>query len=388
MQMPWSGAPRGAWLVALTVVAVATGCSGSSGSEERVIFSEGRTLHLARFDSGLVEIDLAQIPGDGLLEGHTIFSVMKHPTKPWLYVSSFNECQNDSDWCWGNARIDRFVAQKDRFTYAGLAFKYDASATLATCASEDWGYVGQVGACAPVNGVFSANGSRLYVQEDDNDVLDVFEVRSDGGLTLLSEGGDLDQHGMAMDPSGVSTYLYNGSNVLTVGGDAGVNVTYGSGGNDTTFLHAQPTDLLLTTDGTSGVAIYSLANPAAPAVVGAALGIGSNRSRAVAVTPARDRLVAVGRDTVATVAFDGAGLTLEDTFDPSNGTTVVIENRNVALFDGGRRAAVAWFTASSNPSAVSGGVAVYGIGAAGEISTLANVALSRSSRALTVLELE
>jgi hypothetical protein len=381
------GALRGAWLAAAAALAAsAIGCSSGAKSEpeQRVVFAEGPTLHLSRFDGQrLVQLDSASIPATGLLDGHAIFGIMRHPTLPFLYVSSFNDCYAGAAWCWGNARIDRFRIGKDSVEYDGLAFAYDATATAAVCALDDWGYTGQVGGCAPVNGVFSADGTRLYVKEDDNDTLDIFRVGAGGALSLAFEGESTSLHGMAVHPT--QPYVYNGSSVLDVTGDEATAVVPGVGGNSTTFVDvAGGDDLLLTTEDTSSVAIYGLADPAAPAQIDV-LALGSSKARAVVMDEARQRLVAVGQNAVATVAFDGAALVLEDSVTLTEASNV--ENRSVALLDA-THAAVSWFQKSTaSPSGFIGGVTVYAIAADGTLTAGETVAVDRSARVVQAMTL-
>lgn len=377
-----------ALLAGILLIALA-GCGGSSSSssEERVVYADGITLHLARFDgTTLVDIDTASIPSAGLLDGHAIFGMVKHPTKQLLYVTSENDCFADVAWCWGNARIDRFSVGKGSISYDGPAFLYDDTATLASCAAKLSEYEGQVGYCAPVNAVFSLGGSRLYVQDDDNDVLQIFEVNADNTLTMLDEGADTDLHGLAMSPT--QPYVYNGTSVLGVDGDAASVVLGGSGGNDTLVV-SPPTgdDVLVTTLSTSGIGVYSLADPAAPSEIDT-LSIGSNRARAFAVNAALTGAIVVGRDTVSTVGFDGTTLLAGDTVDLSGGAEYV-ENRSVAVLADEAHALVSWFQVSeANASGWIGGVSVYTVDDAGALTPGATVALDRASRVVRVMKLK
>lgn len=394
------------WVTLLTF----TGCHHGGGgavppapdSGERIVFSDGTRVHLATFDgAGLTTVSTAEIPTEGLLAGHTIFGMVKHPTKPWLYVTSFNECQTGDDWCYGNARIDRFAVTRDAITWAGLAYDY-RGATLPSCAAEDFGYPGQSGACAPVNGTFSADGTRLYVQEDSADPaapwdhpLEIFEVDPEGALTMLSDGGNTSLHGVAMDPTGAGTYVYNGTNVLAVDGDVVTTVTPTVlGGNSTRYIPTAGADLLLTTfapDASGiwdGFGMYSLADPADPQPVSSVstVVVGGNRARAVALDGAMRHAVVVGRNSVKTYGWDGNAFTPQASFDPYAGTT--IENRELALISGDTCAAVSFFVKNrATPSGFSGGVSVYGIDASGGISPLRTLRLPGSSGVVLSLKL-
>jgi hypothetical protein len=365
----------------LGLALLAGGCADYAPAN-RIVYAEGTTVHLARLEGdSLVEITSASLPPQGLLGGHTIFGLMKHPRKPWLYVSSFNECGQDDNWCWGNARIDLFEVGGSELAHLGPVFVYDATvAVVARCAAVDFGYPGQVGACAPVNGSFSADGSRLYVQDDDYDVLDIFAVGEDGVLSILWEGGEDEMrlHGVARHPT--LPYVYNGSTVLDVTGDQTSTVISGQGGNDTALAGG---GLLVTTLETSTVALFSLADPAAPLRVDSVV-LSSNEVRSVDIDGARGRLVAVGRDRVTTFTFDGADLAEADvlTYDgPSP-----MEFRSVAMLEGGDRAAAAWFMASAgSPGGYLGGVTLFGIAADGTLTAGNTLLVPRAARALITL---
>src|SRR5690606_4931490 len=123
----------------------------------------------------------------GLLDGQQIFNVIAHPSQPWLYTASMNECQEQASWCWGNARIDRFVVGANSITHAGAAFVHDASQVDIPCAqyAVDPAFVGQVGYCAPVGMAFNTDATRLYVDDDEDDVVHIFSVNAAGNLTFL-----------------------------------------------------------------------------------------------------------------------------------------------------------------------------------------------------------
>jgi hypothetical protein len=172
----------------------AAACGGSGGDKpyegEMFVVSSGRSLHLFGIVEGqTTELSAAELPSEGLLDGHGIFGIIRHPSEPWFYTTSFNDCRDNDYWCWGNARIDRFLVEKATITHLDQVFAYDASVELSTCAQEDWGYDGQVGACAPVNGVFSVDGTRLFMNDDSDDVFQIFSVdASTGALDMLFEG--------------------------------------------------------------------------------------------------------------------------------------------------------------------------------------------------------
>ncbi|HLU83468.1 MAG TPA: hypothetical protein VKZ43_08705, partial [Trueperaceae bacterium] len=93
------------------------------------VVSEGLTLHLVYVEDGaLVAAGSASLPAAGLLPEHAIFNVIKHPSQPWLYAASMNDCGVAHAACWGNGRIDRFVIENDSLRHDGAAFLYDLDA--------------------------------------------------------------------------------------------------------------------------------------------------------------------------------------------------------------------------------------------------------------------
>lgn len=345
------------------------------------VISEGRTLHLVRIENGaIVEVASASIPGAGLLDGHQIFNVIAHPTQPWLYTASMNECQEGVSWCWGNARIDRFVVGDTTLTHAGAAFVHDASHVNIPCTqyAVDPAYVGQVGYCAPVGMAFNADASRLYVDDDEDDVLHIFSVNAAGNLTFLDEGASTEAHGLALDPT--ETYLYNGSNVVSVAGDVATEVFDGTGGNATALVTLAGGPGLITTEWTNGVAIYDLADPEAPALVDL-YDFGTSRdARDLAFNASLSRILTVGRDAVHSLSFDGATLSLDDTYVPPGAQ--LTEYRGVARVDGGM-ALTSWFV--NDAGTISGGADLFSVAANGTLALLDSVDYANEARVVFAL---
>jgi len=389
--MPVTSCPRPLAALAVAILALSSACgsSGSSDPVERVVVADGYGLRLASVTTtGLAAIASATIPSAGLLEGHNIFGILKHPRQPWLYTLSLNECFSKGQWCWGNGRIDRFTVSSGAITWAGVAFLYDTTATLAPCALSVSSYAGQVGRCAPVDGVFNADGTRLYVQNDDDDNVDTFSVDPvTGALTHLAESASTGMHGLALDPAG--TYLYNGSRVLDVSSGQPEFLLAGTTGNDTTYVdRASGPDLLYSTASDSGLSAYSLADPAAPSQV-ATVALGSSAARAcVATDAALTRFVTVGFNVISTVGFDGAALTIQDQEDLRAGGAVDVEGRGVAVTADGRTAIASWFQDEDlaiNPSGWKGGADVFSIASDGALTRLGTFPTARSARAVLVL---
>ena len=382
-----------------TLTASATDSKGRKGSASADVtvtalpaathvVSAGRRLHLyAVTDTELIERAVAEIPAAGTLAGHQIFNVLQHPTQPWLYAVSTNECYVGDFWCWGNGRIDRFVVTGTSLVFAGSAFIADLSVTDMPCAQATSEYEGQTGYCAPVGMAFNADGSRLFIQDDQEDAVQTFAIDStSGAATYLELGAGTGLHGLALHPNG--QYLYNGTNVFSLAGDTTANLRSGSGGNATQLFDVQGAPTLLTTLGTSRLGVYALTDPAAPAELSALSISGSSTVRDLAIDASGSRIVAVGRNAVSTVAFAEGALTLEQTLVLTG--ELDIENRGVALAAGGTRAVVSWFTVTDPDEGVSvrkGGVSVYAIGAAGELTAQHALDLEEEARVVRALRL-
>jgi hypothetical protein len=389
-----------ALLFSFAMFFILSSCSSSSNDppppaspSEYLVITSGLTVALYQMDGSTpVEVGSASIPDDGLLDGHAIFGVVRHPEGSWLYVLSLNgpatEWLGTEDWWWGNARIDRFAVSRNGVEYAGLAFAYNPdthdSATIARCSADNW-YPGQVGGCAPVNGIFSYDGARFYIVDDNDDVLHIFQVEDGSGdLTLLWEGGQATyMHGMALHPT--EPYLYRGSTVFELlSDDTADRLFQGDEGNYTTYVSRDPADgpdLLFSTYNTNQIGAWSLADPEIPVTIDL-LEIGTHQARALAVTESLERAVTVGRNSVATVAFNGDSFTLEEQFEIEREPgDEHIENRSVALLSNDTYAAVAWFTRTdTNLSGFTGGVTIYEISTLGEITALQTLELDRASR--------
>jgi hypothetical protein len=371
----------------LVVMALAGAACGGSGDEkpydgEMFVVSSGRSLHLFGIVEGEpTELGAAELPSEGLLDGHGIFGIIRHPSEPWFYTTSFNDCREGDYWCWGNARVDRFLVESATITHLDQVFTYDSSATDSSCAQDDWGYDGQVGACAPVNGVFSVDGERLFMNDDSDDVFQIFSVdAATGGLDMLFEGESTSYHGMAVHPD--LPIVYNGANVFEI--DAAGEVatrTFSdfSAGNGTTIVDFDGSTLLVTTEGTATVGVYDLADPAAPAEV-ARRALSGNQARDIAVLVGETlRIVVVGRNRVSMLELNGGTLDEIDVIELESQPPH--EHRMVHLVEGGSRALVAWFRFTYFESR--GGFTVYDVGADGSLTEGATVELPYFSRAIT-----
>lgn len=324
------------------------------------VVADGQTLRLLNVSSGEIEeLDSAQLPA--LSPYQAIYAVVAHPTQPWLYTASMRTG-------WGDARIDRFVLAGDTITHGGAAFTYPFSGIAADCV------YGNEDDCAPVGMVFSPDGSRFYVDEDDWDVVQVFSVDAAGDLTFITEGASTAAHGLTIDPTG--TYLYNGSNVIEVTADMPVTVFSGTGGNSTQLIDLAGGPGLISTGGTSDVAIYDLTDPLLPVAL-ASLNLGSNQARELAFTDGLERIVTVGRNNVRTLAFDGAAIAAEGTHTVAEAYD--IEYRGVGLTNDAKYALASWF--SNDPAApLIGGVELFEIATDGALTLVDSVDFAGPAR--------
>ncbi len=368
-----------------TITATVADLQGLTATDSvEVSVTEGIATHLASdgiaikllaiVEDQVEEVASASIPDAGLLAGHRIFNAVFHPTLPLVYVGSSNECSGSPDWCWGNARIDTFQVIGDVITHVG-AFVEDASQLEMTCAQEDWGFDGQVGACTPGGMVFSSDGTRLYVDDDQLDGIHVFAVDAGGVLTFLGEGGSTVIHGLAIDPT--DTYLYNGERVIDVTGDLPTDLTpvQARGGNSTALVAVTGSPGLLTTIFTDTIGVFDLADPLVPASVDE-LPLGPNQARDLDFLPSLERIVAVGRNGVHAVSFAAGALSLDDTYVPPEVTNT--EYRSVMLAQGGTRAIAGWFTTDTPEQP--GGVDLLSVAADGTLARLERVAFDGGSR--------
>jgi len=304
---------------------------------ELVAASSGATLNIVDVSaSGLNVISSASIPSDGLPEGFQIFEIKRHPTNGLIYTSAYNPCRDGEEWCWGSARIDKFRLSGSALSHVGPAYVMDDAAFQAdgiSCAEGDevfTDYPGQEGFCAPTNFTFSDDGTRLYIDDDELDGVQIFAVDSTtGNLSFLSEGADTNQHGLAY----LNGRLYNGSTTISVVGDTPMEIVSGNTGNATEIL---PDGTLMTAISNQTIEAYSLADPDAPALIDS-LATGNRSALDTARSDDASFFVVSGRELLTSVSWDGSTLTQlqQISTPPDPGATEERANRQVELIDNG-----------------------------------------------------
>ncbi|MFN0061860.1 MAG: hypothetical protein ACKVPX_05005 [Myxococcaceae bacterium] len=336
----------------------------------------GRDLYVVTVDEDGVSFeDSVSLPNDGAttyLGGHAIFGMAQHPTEPWLYATSLNECSSTGPWCWGNGRIDRFEITGRGLEPMGAAYLYvPQSGPVSSCVNSVSGNPGQIGECAPVSITFTPDGTRAFVQDDWDDAIHTFNVNEDGTLEFVAVQGDTGQHGLAVHPNG--DYLYHGSRTYSIAGNSPpVEIFSGITGNATHVLYGGTR--LLTTTSTNRVRYYSIVNPWAPTQI-ANRNQGGDRARDIAVNSTETRAVVVGQNWVRTMPLSSS--------DVTDGPSELLpdnperEHRSVAFGFNDTRFVVGWFRTTTP---IEGGVSLYGIDEFGNFGQLDQIDMPGSVR--------
>jgi hypothetical protein len=189
---------------------------------------------------------------------YTVFGIAMHPNGRWLYVTTSYDCYEGNPYCWGGDLISRFSIDwgSGDLTFEE-SFRSTAPGDPDTSAPE------------PVTLVFSADGTRLFHQDDDLDGLRMWDVDpSDGALTLLASSAPntTGQHGIAV--SGDASRVYHGSRVFTVGTlpDSLTLIPGGSSGEANQILGGTLFALMGSAN-SSQVRAFTLADPDLPVLL-------------------------------------------------------------------------------------------------------------------------
>lgn len=274
--------------------------------------SSGPTVNVFDVTSGSLDlVSSTSIPSAGLPAGFQIFAIKQHPTTGVIYTSAANSCFDGDLWCWGSARIDKFQLTGSTLSHIGPAYIMDNAAFLAdgiNCAEGDelfTGYPGQEGFCQPTNFVFSADGSRLYIDDDELDGIQIFAVDpGTGNLSFLSEGASTSNHGLAY----LNDRLYNGSTTISVAGDTPVEVFDGDQGNATEVL---PDGTLVSGISNQRIEAFDLTDPDAPALIDS-LNTGGASALDTARSDDASFFLLSGRELLTSVSWDGSAFTQLD----------------------------------------------------------------------------
>jgi len=313
-----------------------------SANAQLVAVSSGPTVNVYDVTGGSLDlVSSASVPSDGLPAGFQIFAIKRHPTSGVIYTSAANTCPNGDLWCWGSARIDKFQLNGSTLTHIGPAYIMDNAAFLAdgiTCAEGDevfTGYPGQEGFCQPTNFVFSPDGSRLYIDDDELDGIQIFSVDpGTGNLSFISEGASTSNHGLAY----LDSRLYNGSHTISVAGDTAVDVFEGDEGNATEVL---PDGTLVSGISNQRIEAFDLVDPDAPALIDS-LNTGGASALDTARSDDASFFVLSGRELLTSVSWDGTTFTqLDQISTPAvPGGEEPRNNRHLDLIDQGPTALI------------------------------------------------
>ena len=281
---------------------------------------------------------------EGILLTHTIFDLQMSPVNGEVYLASFNPCGDASIGCWGNARIDRFRVTSSTIEHIGPAFKFDPATAAADgaprCAEDDFGFPGQFGACAPSDFTFSPDGTRVYVDEDNDDYVEIFEVLANGNLAFIRTATEAPTSNHGFEISNDGQYLYHSENVFRIDGDNLTQVNSGNVGTQQLLLNSG----LLVAIAAGQLRIYDLDDPAVPNELGRAQ---FNENALDFGTLDGNRFVISGRSMIAVAEWDGTDFTVLDELavadgDMPGGGTRRMSVRGIDVFrQGGELYAVA-----------------------------------------------
>lgn len=327
------------------------------------VATSGGRIDLLRASGDEFEVlDTTTLP-DLLGPGIAIFGLALHPSQPWLATTAMTH------YNWGAARIDLYAFTDEGLDHVGTTELYDVAGL--GCAD------GGLGGCAITELVFHPDGTRLYVNEDNDDVVITFSVNTTtGALTFLEQGPSVWQQGLTVHPT--APYLYNGTTVLELVGGLPQDLVSGDGGNSTTVFAGAAGMRLLTTIGNGEVRLLDLTDPAAPVLLDD-VSISGSGARALAVDAARERAIVVGTESVAVYSFTGDALTelssLPVPADPPFSERIY---RGVSWMGDGTYAAGMWFT---NEAGGLGGYTLFHVDAAGVVSVADEMAGAGRARA-------
>lgn len=362
-------------------LALLASLGSTSAQAALALGTNGSTLNLLDVSAaGISIVDSASIPGDEVFTIHTLFDIQFHPVTNIAYVSSFNPCNDGDIGCWGNARIDKFGISGTSLTYLGPAYIFDdVSFALdggPPCSVDDFGYAGQIGACAPSDFTFSADGTRLYIDDDSEDAVVIMSVNPDGNLSFITVGGSTGAHGFAIN----GDYLYHSATIFDISGDTVTTVSNGPRGTEQLIL----SDGSLMAIASNNLQVFDISTPTT-AVSVANLSVGFN---AIDFSTIDETLIAVsGREGLATVSWDGTNLTLLDAVSlPGVNATNNVRGVQVFAEGGVNYALVATFEAGSDATYDTNGATftVFSIAGDGTLAEIDSLPVSGQARSVSL----
>ncbi len=298
---------------------------------------------------------------------YTIFGFAMHPSGQWLYVTSQYDCFQGNPYCWGSDLISRFAINWGNGT---LTFEESYRTS-----DDDFSVTQEP---SPVTLVFSADGTRLFHQDDELDGLRMWDCDpADGSLLLIAASGEntTGQHGIAVSDDG--TRVYHGTEVFTVG-PASLTLIPGGDSGEANQILAGTMFAIIGGGNTPQLHTYSLLDPDLPVLIAASANT-PNRARDFALAQSGALIVTSGFGGLKSYTYDGANIVpavgvgsteLSDgglPFPPSG--TLARVYRTISINAAEDLVAAAYFT--NDPDAGTGGVPPSGF-------ILANVATDGS----------
>lgn len=375
----------------LLVASLLSACGGDNSggnatiSSDFVAISSGSSIFIYEMDDAgnALQISSASIPDtdNQLSDEHTIFALVKHPSKPIIYASSL------IDRNWVDARIDKFSYDSDGLiNYQGNAFTYLGDNVM-DCQYFDSEANEYSETCAPTTLRFSPDATQLYVNEGNHLQVQVFTVdATTGDLSFSSEGGDTDTHGLAISPD--NNYLYNGLNIIELSDDAPLSINYSPtiGGNATIFTKGtNGENLLVTTLNNNFLAIYQLTTATTFEKIDL-LSLDLNGAFYQDCTSDLSRFIVVGKEIITSVAFDGTTFSIQDQLLDEDRTKEIM-NRSVMLSEDGNSTMLASFYTNEDKVRV-GRVSTYLIDEAGKLSLNQTIDFDKATRTILPIRIE
>lgn len=131
------------------------------------------------------------------------------------------------------------------YAYDPTILNSETAGGIEECATYNSDYIEQYGHCAPTALAITKDGTRAYINEDENDTVVAVDIASDYTMTFAFESGEISYQGIAVSPDGST--LYAGTEALSIEQDSLINMDSGTGGNATEVITTDDQTLLITT---------------------------------------------------------------------------------------------------------------------------------------------